>query len=64
MLTMTRLAMKAAVVASAASVPRPKVRKEGRRAVPLAPLRSMKSEMRKARKVRPAAGGEVWVRRG
>lgn len=52
---MTMLAMKATVARSAAIRPIPKVKKEGSLAVPLAPLRSMNKEVRKARNVNPVA---------
>jgi hypothetical protein len=52
---MTILAIKATVVRSAARNPTPRVRKEGSLAVPLAPLRSMNKEVRKARNVNPVA---------
>lgn len=47
---------KTAVVRMAATVPKPRVRKEGRRAErPLEPRRSMKREMRRAMNVMPQA---------
>lgn len=49
---------KTAVVRMAATVPKPRVRKEGRRAErPLEPRRSMKREMRRAMNVMPQAMG-------
>jgi hypothetical protein len=47
---------KTTVVRTAATIPKPSVMKEGRRDVPLAPRRKMNKEIKKARKVRPAAG--------